>query len=100
MNSTHRKNVRKIIRKQLKQEFPDWTSLNRKAKKEIARRVMAEVVHDYDVNQEVTTPEEELLGIEQQVPCKGIHTLDEMATIIETVNNKLPRQNSVACIAN
>lgn len=89
MDSTHRKNIKKIIRKQLKLQFPDWTRLNRKTKKEIARRVMVEVLHDYDVNQDVTTPKQELLGIEEQVSCKGIHTLDEMATIIETVNSKI-----------
>ena len=89
MNSTHRKNIKKLIRKQLKLQFPDWTSLNRKTKKEIARRVMVEVLHDYDVNQDVTTPQEELLGIEQQVPDTGIHTLDDMATIIETVEAKI-----------
>jgi phage-related protein len=83
----HAKNIKRIIRKQLKQHFPNWSRLKRKTKKEIIREVKAEVRSNYDFEQEVTAPKEELLGIEQQVPTKGILTLDEMASFIKMINS-------------
>ena len=83
----HDKNIKRLVRKQLKQQYPNWNNLNRKIKKEILQKVLAEVAINYDIEQEVTTPKEELLGIDQQVPRKGILNLDEMAAFIEMINN-------------
>jgi len=83
----HHKNIKLIIRKQLKQQFPNWKNLNRKNKKEISRKVLAEVTTNYDFEQEISAPKEELLGIDQQGPREGILNLDEMAAFIEMINN-------------
>jgi hypothetical protein len=83
----HHKNIKLIIRKQLKKQYPDWNRLKRKAKKHIIREVMAEYTSDYDFRGDVVAPREELLGIDQQVPVKGIIKLDEMAELINMVNN-------------
>ena len=83
----HDKNIKRLVRKQLKQQYPNWNNLNRKIKKEILQKVLAEVAINYDIEQEVTAPKEELLGIDQQVPRKGILNLDEMAAFIEMINN-------------
>ena len=82
----HAKNIKRIIRKQLKHHFPNWSRLKRKTKKEIIREVKAAVRSNYDFEQEVTAPKEELLGIEQQVPTEGILTLDKMAAFVEMIN--------------
>ena len=86
----HHKNIKLIVRKQLKNQFPNWKRLPKKRKRELAKKVLAEVVSGYDFKQEVEVPIENLLGIEQQVPAKGIIKLDEMARIIETID-----QNSI-----
>ncbi len=58
----HPKDIKLIIRKQLKKQFPNWKRLSRKEKKEIA------------------------LGIEQQMPTRGIINLDSMAQLVDTVS--------------
>jgi hypothetical protein len=52
----------------------------------LARKVLAEVVSEYDFKQEVNTPVDQLLAIEGQHPVRGIIKLDEMARLIEKVN--------------
>ena len=74
----HHKNIKLIIRKQLKQQFPDWKNLTRKNKRKIAKKVLAEVTTNYNFEQEITAPKEELLGIDQQGSRQGILNLDEM----------------------
>jgi hypothetical protein len=44
----HHKNIKLIVRKQLKNQFPNWKRLPKKNKKELARKVLAEVVSEYD----------------------------------------------------
>jgi hypothetical protein len=83
----HHKNIKLIVRKQLKNQFPHWKRLPKKDKKELARKVLAEVVSEYDFKQEITAPVDQLLAIEGQHPAKGIITLDEMARLIERVNS-------------
>ena len=83
----HHKNIKVIVRKQLKKQYPNWNRLSRKTKKEIIRKVLAEAVSDYDFTGDVVSPREELLGIEQQVPTKGVVKLREMAQLIDKVNS-------------
>jgi len=82
----HHKNIKLIVGKQLKKQYPHWSRLSRKDKKEITRKVLSEIVADYDFNQAVEEPREALLGIQQQMPSKEIIKLDEMARLIDKVN--------------
>ena len=82
----HHKNIKLIIRKQLKKQYPNWNNLSRKAKKEIAQKVLSEFVAEYDFDQVVDAQREALLGIQQQLPTKGIIKLDEMAHLVDAVN--------------
>ena len=79
----HHKNITLIVRKQLKKQLPNWKYLSRKMKKELAQKVLDEVVAEYDFKQEIEAPVEELLGIETQCPTKGIFSLDDMARLID-----------------
>jgi len=91
----HHKDIKLIIRKQLKRQYPDWKRLTRKTKKATARKVLAEVSAEYDFKQDIRASREELLGIEQQIPTKGIIKLDEMARFIHMINSsKLIKFNS------
>jgi hypothetical protein len=81
----HHKNIKLIIQKQLKKEFPNWKRMGKKQKKDIACKVLAEAVAEYDFKQVVDAPKEELLGIEGQLP-KGIIKLDGMARFIDMIN--------------
>jgi hypothetical protein len=83
----HHKNIKLIIRKQLKKQFPNWNRLPKKMKKKLARQVLAEAVAGYDFKQKIEAPIEELLAIETQFPAKGIINLDEMARFIDMVNS-------------
>jgi hypothetical protein len=82
----HHKNIKLIVRKQLKNQYPNWNCLSRKEKKEIAQKVLQEFFAEYDFNQAVTAPHEALLGIQQQTPTKGIIKLDEMSQLVDMVN--------------
>lgn len=83
----HHKNIKLIVRKQLKKHLPNWKRLSKKAKKELARKILAEVAAEYDFKQEIKASTAELLAIETQLPAKGIITLDQMARFIDMINN-------------
>ena len=83
----HHKNIKLIVRKQLKKRYPHWNRLGNKSKREIARKVLEEVITEYDFSSEIFTPREKLLGIEQQVPTEGIFDLAGMARFIDMLDN-------------
>jgi len=83
----HHKNIKAEIRRQLKTQYPDWKRLNRKTKKEVARKVLEEVVASYDFDQAVETPLSELIGISGQQQTKGILSIDQMAKFVENQRN-------------
>jgi len=60
----HHKNIKSIIKKQLKKEYPNWKRIPHNQKKSISKAVLAEVVANYDFDCEIKTSTEELLGIE------------------------------------
>ena len=49
----HHKNIKLIVRKQLKKQYPNWNRLGRTTKKEIVRKVLAEAVSGYDFREDV-----------------------------------------------
>ncbi|OEU65045.1 MAG: hypothetical protein BBJ57_07595 [Desulfobacterales bacterium PC51MH44] len=61
----HHKNIRRIIKKQLKKQYPNWKRLSRKQKKAISKAVLSEAVAQYDFEQDIQVPLEELIGIEE-----------------------------------
>ena len=67
----------------------NWHRLAKKEKKAVAKKVLNEVVANYDFKQEVTTPVEELLGIESQLPTAAIMNLDEMGRFIDSHKNSV-----------
>jgi hypothetical protein len=83
----HSKNIKRIVRKELKEKYPNWKCLNRKTKKEISRKVLEQVVSEYDFKQDISATKEELLGVEQQVPTAGILNLDQMADLVKSVKD-------------
>ena len=85
----HHKNIKLKVRKQLKKQFPNWKRLPKKTKKELAKTVLAEVVSEYDLKQEVNAPIEDLLAIETQSSTKGIINLEEMARLVDIANSNM-----------
>jgi hypothetical protein len=82
----HHKNIKTLVRNQLKNRYPNWNRLTKRVKKGIVQKILVEYAAEYDFSQEVTTLPEELFGIECQVPTKGIITLDKMGHYIEMVD--------------
>mgnify|MGYP001811843031 FL=1 len=85
----HHKVIKAQIRKQLKTQYLNWHRLTKKEKKAVAKKVLDEVVANYDFKQEVTTPVEELLSIETQMPTAAIMNLDEMGRFIDSHKNSV-----------
>lgn len=83
----HHKNIKLIVRKQLKKQCPNWKRMVKKEKKDIASKILAEAVAKYDFTQDIEATKEELLGIDGQLPT-GIIKLEEMARYIDTINDK------------
>jgi len=81
----HHKDIKRIVKEQLKSNFPNWRSLNRKKKKKIAREIVEKVSNAYDFSQQLSIPVEELTGIEDQVPTAGVMSLDEMARFVDNI---------------
>ena len=82
-----RKEIKAIARKQLKRNYLDWTRLKKREKREIAKKVLDEVVANYDFKKEIKTDKSELLGIELQKITSGMMNIDEMAQFIEKHKN-------------
>ena len=80
----HHKNIKAIIRIQLKTNYRGWKNLTKRKKKQIAKQVLTEVVANYDFSKEIETAEAELLGIAQQELTAGMMNLDEMARFIDS----------------
>lgn len=83
----HHKNIKCVVRIQLKTQFPNWKRLDRKTKRKLAKQVLAEVNAEYDFSVPITTSKEELLGIGEQTSYKGIINLQGMARFIEMFNS-------------
>ena len=79
----HEKNIRRLVKKQLKYNHPHWSKMKRKAKKKLLKQIMDEVKNNYDFSQSLDIPMEELTGIEDQIPSKGIKTITEMSEYID-----------------
>ncbi len=85
----HHRNIKAIIKKQLKTEYPNWKRLTKKEKKAIADKVLNEVVNEYDFTQQIETPAPELLGIQEQLMSKSIMTIDEMERFVDRHNKSI-----------
>ena len=85
----HHKAIKAQIRKQLKTQYPNWHRLTKKEKKAVAKKVLDEVVANYDFKQEVTAPVEELLGIDTQMPTAAIMNLEDMGRFIDSHENSV-----------
>lgn len=57
----HHKNIKAIVRKQLKTHYRGWKRLTHREKKQIAKEVLDEVVSNYDFDNEIETSEADLL---------------------------------------
>ncbi len=79
----HHKNIKVIVKRQLKKDHPNWRNLTKKEKKVLAKQVTEAVINDYDFKQEIDKPVEELIGIDNQVINDDIITLDEMNAMID-----------------
>jgi hypothetical protein len=83
----HQKDIKRIIRKQLKRNYPNRKQLSKKEKKAIAKAVLEEAIADYEFYQEVEAPIEELIEIQAQVQTEGIMNLKQMERFIEDYSN-------------
>jgi hypothetical protein len=78
------KDIKRIVKKQLKSKHPNWHRIPRKRKKEIAKEITDNVIAGYhNHDKELDIPIEELIGIEQQQPDRRIISLDQMAVFID-----------------
>jgi hypothetical protein len=83
----HHKDIKAIIRKQLKTNCRDWKRLKKREKREIAKKYWMKCWQSYDFKKEVETDKLELLGIEQQKLTSGMMNLNGMARFIESHEN-------------
>lgn len=88
----HKKDIKRLVRKQLKKEYPNWKRHTNKEKKNIAQKILDEITDGYDFDQTVEAPMSELLGIENQIPGAGIFSIEKMKEFVENYHcNKLFR---------
>jgi hypothetical protein len=79
----HHKNIKLIVKRQLKKDHPHWRRLTKKEKKVLSKQVTQAVIADYDFKQEIDTPLEELIGTHNQVPHEDIIPLNKMGELID-----------------
>jgi len=83
----HHKNIKAIIRKQLKKNYRNWKRLTKREKRQIAEKVSDEVKSNYDFSKEIENDRLELLGIKQQELTSGMMNLEQMERFIEKHEN-------------
>lgn len=79
----HHKNIKVMVKRQLKKDHPHWRCLTKKEKKVLAKQVTEAVINDYDFNQEIDAPVEQLIGIDHQNITDDIITLDKMNALVD-----------------
>ncbi len=84
----HDKNIKRLVKKQLKKQIPNWSRLIRKEKKALAKRVLEEVERGYSFNEESKVPMNELLSM-PDLQSAEIMTLREMEQFIENHNKHI-----------
>lgn len=78
------KDIKRIIKQQLKSKHPNWNRLSKKQKKEIAKEITDAVISEYQgFDKNLCIPIEELIGIEQQQPDHRIMSLEDMADFVD-----------------
>jgi hypothetical protein len=75
------KDIKRLVTKQLKKEFPNWRRLPKKRKKELAAQVLKEVASGYPSDGWESVPISELTGTAAEL--KGIIPLSEMGVFVE-----------------
>ena len=75
------KDIKRLVIKQLKKDFPNWRRLPRKEKKRLARQVLDEVMRDYKSDGLSSVPLNELTNT--PLPPAGIIPLSEMDRFVE-----------------
>lgn len=86
----HDKNIKLMVKKQLKKDHPNWNRLTKKEKKELAKQVTEALIDDYDFKAKIEAPIEELIGIEEQTPNADIISLDQMNKLIDDFYQNAP----------
>ncbi len=85
----HEKNIKRIVREQLKKKHPNWKRLAKKQKKQFAREVTDAVIAEYAIyNQELDVPIESLIGIEDQQVDRKIIPLQDMADFVDNFHQR------------
>ena len=83
------KDIKRIIKKQLKLKHPNWQRLPKKQKKKIAQEITDAVIADYQgFDEELGIPIEELIGLEEQIPDNRIMSLNDMADFVDNFYSK------------
>lgn len=90
----HHKNIKLMVRRQLKKQFPNWKRLPKKAKKSFAKKILTEIVTEYVLKKDVKEPVEDLLAIETQSSTKGIINLEEMGRLVDISNTNMIKKLS------
>jgi hypothetical protein len=80
MNKLQIKDIKRLVRKAVKQEYPCFKRLKKKKKKQILSQVLQHVVDNYDQKAPVAGTNCELCGIDEIPP--NIYKLDQMEELI------------------
>ncbi len=83
----HEKDIKRLVVKQLKKDFPNWRRILRKEKKLLAKDVLEEIMRGYSLDKEVDVSMSELTGV--PAISEDIMTLSRMEELIEEINGKI-----------
>lgn len=85
----HEKDIKRIVREQLKKKHPNWKRLAKKQKKLFAREVTDAVIAEYAIyDHELDVPIESLIGIEDQQIDRKIIPLQDMADFVDNFSQR------------
>ena len=82
MTNRQLKDIKRLVRKALKRDYPGFRRLKKKEKKQVLLQVLQHVVDNYDRTTPVEATNYELCGIDE-IPS-NIYTLDQMEELIDS----------------
>ena len=75
------KDIKRLICKALKRDYPGFTNMKKKEKRRVQKQILQHVVENYDYDAPITATKYELCGIDE-IPS-NIYTLSQMEELIE-----------------
>jgi len=84
MTTEQVKDIKRLVRKAVKRDYPEYKQMKKHTKKQVLSKVLHAVLDDYDHNSSIQETKYELCGVDE-IPS-NIYTLDQIEKLVKSHN--------------